>query len=135
MSAAILYRNGVQVSYSLNTFMPIEGYDLAFNGHRGRIEIHQRERQPWTVPDHDEVLVMRNFGDAERIRVPHEPGGHFGGDPALQKMLFGLTAGDPLGQRAGARAGAVSVLCGVAAVESVDSGRPVKVRLCLNCRC
>ena len=39
MSAAMLYRNGVQVSYSLNTFMPIEGYDLAFNGHRGRIEV------------------------------------------------------------------------------------------------
>ena len=32
MSAAILYENGVQVSYSLNTFMPIEGYQLAFNG-------------------------------------------------------------------------------------------------------
>jgi hypothetical protein len=44
-------------------------------------------------------------------------------------MLFGLTAGDPLGQRAGARAGALSVLCGIAAVESADNGRPVKVRL------
>lgn len=129
MSAAILYRNGVQVSYSLNTFMPIEGYQLAFNGHRGRIEIHQRERQPWTVADHDEVLVMRNFAGAERISVPHESGGHFGGDPALQKMLFGLTGSDPLGQRAGARAGAISVLCGVAAVESMDSGKPVEVRL------
>jgi predicted dehydrogenase len=129
MSAAIRYRNGVQVSYSLNTFMPIEGYELALNGHRGRIEIHHRERQPWPTPDHDEVVVMRNFGKAERVSVPHEPGGHFGGDPALQKMLFGLTADDPLGQRAGARAGALSVLCGVAAVESADSGRPVKVAL------
>ena len=72
---------------------------------------------------------MRNFGEAERISVAHEPGGHFGGDPALQRMLFGLTTGDPLGQRAGARAGALSVLCGIAAVESADSGRPVKVRL------
>ena len=129
MSAAIRYRNGVQVSYSLNTFMPIEGYDLVFNGHRGRIEIHHRERQPWPSPAHDEIVVMRNFGAAERISVAHEPGGHFGGDVALQKMLFGLTAGDPLGQRAGARAGALSVLCGVAAVESADQGRPVAVRL------
>ena len=32
MSAAIRYANGVQVSCSLNTFMPIEGYHLAFNG-------------------------------------------------------------------------------------------------------
>jgi predicted dehydrogenase len=129
MSAAIRYRNGVQVAYSLNTFMPIEGYQLAFNGHRGRIEVHQRERQPWPIPEHDEVVVMRNFGKAERISIAHEPGGHFGGDPALQKMLFGLTAGDPLGQRADARAGALSVLCGIAAVESADNGRPFKVRL------
>jgi len=129
MSAAIRYQNGVQVAYSLNTFMPIEGYQLAFNGHRGRIEVHQRERQPWPIPDHDEVVVMRNFGKAERISISHEPGGHFGGDPALQRMLFSRTAGDPLGQRAGARAGALSVLCGIAAVESADNGRPFKVRL------
>ena len=32
MSAAILYENGVQVSYSLNTFMPIEGYHLRSRG-------------------------------------------------------------------------------------------------------
>jgi predicted dehydrogenase len=132
MSAAILYGNGVQVSYSLNTFMPIEGYDLAFNGDRGRIEVHQRERQPWAVPDHDEVVVMRNFGAAERIQVPHEPGGHFGGDFALQKMLFGGRESDPLGQCADARAGAVSVLCGVAAVESLEAGRPVKLRPLLD---
>ena len=46
MSAAIRYQNGVQVSYSLNAFMPIEGYQLAFNGHRGRIEIHHRDASP-----------------------------------------------------------------------------------------
>ena len=112
MSAAILYENGVQVSYSLNTFMPKEGYHLAFNGHRGRIEVRHRERDPFDAPGHDEVFLMRNFGTAERLDVAHEPGGHFGGDPALQRMLFGPSADDPLGQRAGPRAGAVSVLAG-----------------------
>jgi predicted dehydrogenase len=127
MSAAILYGNGVQVSYSLNTFMPIEGYHLAFNGKKGRVQIRQYERQAWETPPEDEILVLKNFGPAERIRVPHQPGGHFGGDPALQRMLFAPDMADPLGQRAGARAGAVSVLCGVAAVDSVRSGAPVKV--------
>ena len=28
----------------------------------GRIEVHHRERQPWNTPDHDEIVVMRNFG-------------------------------------------------------------------------
>ena len=119
MSAAILYENGVQVSYSLNTFMPIEGYHLAFNGTRGRIEIRQYERQAWEMPDEDEILVMRNFGPVERIRVPYRRGRHFGADPELQKMLFVPGTPDPLGQRAGARAGAMSVLTGVAAMESV----------------
>ena len=89
MSAAIRYENGVQVSYSLNTFMPIEGHHLAFNGTRGRIEIRQYERQAWETPaTTTRSCSMRNFGAAERIRVPHEPGGHFGGDPALHRMLF-----------------------------------------------
>jgi len=128
MSAAILYENGVQVSYSLNTFMPIEGYHLAFNGKKGRIEIRQYERQAWKMPDDDEILIMKNFGPVNRIRVPHQRGGHFGGDLALQNMLFAPGMTDPLEQRAGARAGAVSVLCGVAAVESARRGEPVKVR-------
>jgi predicted dehydrogenase len=128
MSAAIRYENGVQVSYSLNTFMPIEGHHLAFNGSKGRVEIRQYERQAWEMPDADEILVMKNFDGVERIRIPHGPGGHFGGDPALQQMLFMPDAGDPLGQRASALAGAMSVLCGVAAVESARNGVPVKVK-------
>jgi hypothetical protein len=76
--------------------------------------------------------VMRNFGAAERIRIPHQAGGHFGGDLALQRMLFAPGATDPLGQRAGARAGAISVLTGVAAVESASTGQPVKVKPLLD---
>jgi predicted dehydrogenase len=134
MSAAILYESGVQVSYSLNTFMPIEGYHLAFNGTRGRIEIRQYERQAWQTPDADEILVLTNRGQAERVLVPHQAGGHFGADLALQDMLFRPGAADPLGQRAGARAGAISVLCGIAAMESARSGAPVKVRPMLDAR-
>jgi len=132
MSAAIRYESGVQVSYSLNTFMPIEGFHLAFNGKKGRIELRQYERQAWETPDEDEIFLMRNFGEVERIRVAHQPGGHFGGDPRMQRMLFVPGTPDPLNQRAGARAGAMSVLCGVAALESADSGRPVRVKPLLD---
>jgi predicted dehydrogenase len=132
MSATIVYESGAQVSYSLNACMPIEGYHLAFNGTRGRLEIRQYERQPWETPDHDEILVMRNFGAVDRIVVPHEAGGHFGADPVLQRMLFVPGTPDPLGQRAGSRAGAMSVLCGVAATESVRLGGPVQVKSLLG---
>ncbi|TGV47417.1 gfo/Idh/MocA family oxidoreductase, partial [Mesorhizobium sp. M2D.F.Ca.ET.160.01.1.1] len=30
MVASIRYRNGIEVSYSLNTYMPIEGHHIAF---------------------------------------------------------------------------------------------------------
>jgi predicted dehydrogenase len=128
MSAAIRFESGVQATWSLNTFMPIEGYHLAFNGSRGRLEIRQYERQPWDAGNADEILVARNFGAAERIRVEHRQGGHFGGDPAMQRMLFAPAKPDPLEQRAGARAGALSVLTGVAAIESVRTCLPVKVK-------
>jgi predicted dehydrogenase len=128
MTAAILYDNGVQVSYSLNTFMPVEGYHLAFNGRKGRLEIRQYEKQPWAMPAEDEILLIRNFGGVERIRVAQGSGGHFGGDPALQRMLFEPNVPDPLNQRAGARAGALSVLCGVAATMSANSGQSVPVK-------
>ena len=62
MSATIRYENQVLVSYSLNTFMPIEGYTIAFNGTHGRIETRLFEKQPFEVPEEDEILVVRNFG-------------------------------------------------------------------------
>ncbi|MFC0409602.1 Gfo/Idh/MocA family protein [Roseomonas elaeocarpi] len=127
MSASLTYENGVQVSYSLNACMPIEGHHLAFNGRKGRLEIRHRETQPFAIPEYDEILVMPNFGEAERIRIPREHGGHFGGDKRLQAMLFDPNMPDPLHQRAGARAGALSVLCGVASVESVKTNRPVAI--------
>jgi predicted dehydrogenase len=127
MSAIIRFKNGVQVTYSVDTYMPIEGHFIAFDGTKGRIELRQYERQPWETPDYDEILLVRNFDGAERIQVPHEPGGHFGGDPKLQDMLFKPGTPDPLNQRAGSRAGAMSVLCGVAALQSAKTGKPVDV--------
>ncbi|MBV8566934.1 MAG: Gfo/Idh/MocA family oxidoreductase [Methylobacteriaceae bacterium] len=127
MTAALLYDNGVQVSYSLNTFMPIEGYHLALNGDRGRIEVRVFERQPWETEACDEIAVISNFGSRDIVRVPHGAGGHFGGDVALQMMLFGPEGSDPLNQRAGSRAGTMSVLCGAAAVDSIRRKKPIDV--------
>ncbi|MCZ4094614.1 Gfo/Idh/MocA family protein [Sinorhizobium psoraleae] len=131
MVANIRYRNNVQVSYSLNTFQPIEGHHIAFNGTKGRIELRQYEDQPWETPAEDVILLVRNFPKGrpgvERIVVPHSSGGHYGGDDRLRNMLFKPDATDPLGQRAGARAGAMSVLCGIAALQSSRSGKLVRL--------
>src|SRR5690606_34363223 len=79
MGAQIGYANGVQVSYSLTTYSPYEGYRIAFNGTKGRIEAWIHERQPWPMEDYDEIRVTDNFGETELIRIPHGGGGHGGG--------------------------------------------------------
>ena len=128
MTAAILYANGVQVSYSLNCYMPIEGYHLAFNGTKGRIEVRMYEKQAFEAPHgRDEILVLGTDRSVERIVVEHGPGGHFGGDPLLHRSLFVPESDDPLHQRAGARAGAMSVLTGVAAARSARPAQPVEI--------
>jgi predicted dehydrogenase len=125
MAATILFQNGAQAAYSLNAYLPIEGYHIAFNGTGGRIELRQYEKQPWAMPPQDEILLLRNFRPDERIVVPYTPGGHFGGDDRLREMLFGAASDDPLGQRASAHAGAVAMLTGAAALRSSKEGRPI----------
>ncbi|MBY6151637.1 Gfo/Idh/MocA family oxidoreductase [Vannielia litorea] len=128
MSATLEYENGVQVSYSLNAAMPIEGYHLAFNGTHGRIEVRMYEKQAFDAPSgQDEILVLGTDRSVERIVVEHGPGGHFGGDPLLHRALFTPEKDDPAGQRAGSRAGALSVLTGVAATRSAETGQPVEI--------
>jgi predicted dehydrogenase len=128
MSATLLYANGVQVSYSLNAYMPIEGYHLAFNGTHGRLEVRMYERQAFDAPHgRDEIVVLGTDRSVERVTVEHGPGGHFGGDPLLHRSLFEPEPDDPLRQRAGARAGALSVLTGVAAARSAETGSPVDI--------
>lgn len=127
MSATIRYANRVIASYSLNTYMPIEGHHIAFNGTEGRIELRQDQDQPWETPEADEILLVRSFpARPERISVPHEPGGHYGGDNRMRNLIF-RGGEDRLAQRAGSRAGAMSVLTGLAALESADTGREVKI--------
>lgn len=128
MGAQIGYANGVQVSYSLTTYSPYEGYRIAFNGTKGRIDAWIHERQPWPMEDYDEIRVTDNFGETELIRIPHGGGGHGGGDTRLRDKIFkDPDAPDPLRQAAGSRDGAMAILTGIAARQSIETGRPVRI--------
>jgi predicted dehydrogenase len=127
MTANVKYSNGALMSYSLNTFMPYEGYHLAFNGMDGRLDVRAYERQPWTPPATAEVRVTKNFGKSELTEMKIGLGGHFGADPKLKDMIFKPDVPDPLKQRAGSRAGAMSLLTGVAAMRSIEQRKPVKI--------
>lgn len=129
MAVQIKYMNKVQVSYSLTTYSPYEGYRIAFNGTKGRLEAWIKEKQPWEELEEGDVLrLTKNFGKSKIIRVMPQPGGHGGGDPILHARLFkDPDAPDTLKQAAGVREGAMSILVGIAARKSIDSGVPVKI--------
>ncbi len=128
MAVQIKYANDVQVSYSLTTYSPYEGYRIAFNGTKGRMETWIHERQPWPKNDYDEIRVTDNFGETEIIKVHHGGGGHGGGDVRLKDKIFkDPDMEDPYKQAAGTRDGAMSILVGIAARNSIESGKPVKI--------
>lgn len=127
MAATIKYANGVHVSYSLTTYSPYEGYRIAFNGTKGRIDLWIQESNPVEVRNYDEIMVTRNFGTREFIRVPEGTSGHGGGDKILKDSIFRGVGEDPLNQAAGVRDGALSILIGIAARNSCETGKPVKI--------
>src|SRR5215213_2328881 len=127
MAVQIKYANQVQVSYSLTTYSPYEGYRIAFNGTTGRVEAWIKERQPWKEDDFDEIWVTTNFDKRDITRVPNTEQDHGGGDKRLRKDIFNPDCKDPYRQAAGTRDGAMAILIGIAARNSIDSGKPVKI--------
>lgn len=127
MAATIRYANKVQVSYSLTTYSPYEGYRIAFNGTKGRLEAWIKERQPWEEEPFDEIQLTTNFGKREIIKISNQEEGHGGGDSRMKDKIFLPNMQDPYRQSAGVRDGAFSCLVGIAARKSIYSGQPVTI--------
>lgn len=127
MSALVRYSNDVTMAYSVNAFVPFEGYRVAFNGELGRLEVRDYERQPWEVGTETDITLARSFGTREAIPVEKGEGGHAGGDNALYAAIFGGAELPPHMRLPGSRAGALSCLTGIAARRSVDERRPVRI--------
>jgi len=130
------YASGARLSYSLHAFMPWEGYEVAFNGTRGRLEHGCRESVyvsgdgsvPGALEPEGSRIVLRPHREAPReIAVEGGTGGHGGGDARLIEALFGEPAPDPLGCAADHEAGAWSVAMGIAANRSIATGAPVRI--------
>lgn len=149
MAVQIKYANDIQVSYSLTTYSPYEGMRIAFNGMDGRIDawdgipwrkqekidqatLHAQEmsqKPEEEASDYEEIMVMDNFKpEAELIKIPRGTGGHGGGDKRLHDKIFrNPDMADPLKHSAGSRDGAFSILVGIAARKSIETGKPVKI--------
>ncbi len=127
MTATVKYDNEVSMSYSLNAFMPYEGYRIGFNCEKGRLEHRNFERQPWATESQDEIVVIKNFGHREVITVPHGGGGHGGGDTRLRDMVFTPGMPDPYKQTSDHMGGAYAALPGFAAMRSIEDKQMIKI--------
>lgn len=136
MSVTVRYRNRALLTYSLNAYLPWEGYRIAFNGTKGRIEANVIE-QSYVNSGGDKalegavkgvnLLVFPMFGEPYKAELAESEGGHGGGDPVLLNDLFGEPVEDRFRRAADHVDGARSILTGIAANLSMAQGRPVKV--------
>ncbi len=136
MQAIVNYDNGVTLKYSLNAFCAWEGFTIQFNGTKGRLE-HKCEETVYINGDGTVPGALKKEGTFTRIYPTREPayevplwtgeGGHGGGDAVLLKDLFAPDGQDKYLRAADQRAGAASILCGIAANRSIAEGGWVKI--------
>ncbi len=125
VAVAVTYTHGARMSYSLVAYAPQEGNRMFFYGSRGRLEAGYVEG---SNKERSLIRIWPLFQKEPYIvEVPRPKGEHGGADPILLDALLNPDKPDPLKHQAGARAGACSVLTGVAANESIRTGRPVRL--------
>lgn len=127
MAVQVRYHNDVLLNYSLNTCMPYEGYLVGFNGTKGRLDVREYHSQPWDVEGMADFRITPLFGKSRAFVIPNAGPGHWGADGKMQDMIFRGPIPDPLGQTAGSRAGALSVMIGVAARRSIEQQSPIVI--------
>ncbi|MBT8108964.1 MAG: gfo/Idh/MocA family oxidoreductase, partial [Gammaproteobacteria bacterium] len=133
----------------LTTYSPYEGFRVAFNGMKGRMEtwegvpsldaiqqdqsqLHAKEMDHTSHTKaelrHHEIVTQLNFRDFERELVPYVRSGHWGGDKIMFNRIFrGIDKRPDLDHTADVRDGAMSVLIGIAARKSIDEGRAIRI--------
>jgi len=127
MNVQVQYHNRVTMSYSLNAFMPYEGYFVGFNGTKGRLDARIYHNQPWKVEKMADFRITHNFGQSKTFGLSSAGGGHWGADQVMQDRIFRNSGPYHLEQGAGSRDGALSILIGIAARRSVEQERPFKI--------
>jgi len=141
MAVIVRYQNNTILTYSLNAYMPWEGYNISFNGSKGRLEAQVMEntyinaggKKSDEGKSNSIKLTFRPmFGEPCEIPFEEGIGGHGGGDNVMLNDIFGdpqpWTAPDPFKRAASHIDGAYSILTGIAANKSIDSGLPVQVK-------
>jgi predicted dehydrogenase len=151
LSVLVRYDTGARMTYHLTAYAPWEGYRVAFNGSKGRLELDVVENDHVSPAGarvvkgaqlHGDAAAAESGGYSITVRpfwAPPRPvtvsghtrHGHGGADVRMTRVLFGDGAGlqqpDTLGRAATERDGAASLMVGLAGNESMRTGAPVRV--------
>ena len=89
MSVTVSYKTGQMLSYSLNATAAYEGWRVAINGSKGRLEAFLPETGFQSKEkNYDEIKIFDLNNNVTIYRVTKVHGGHGGGDERLHRMLF-----------------------------------------------
>ncbi len=137
MNALVTYDSGATLSYSVNAFNAWEGYTIAFNGPKGRLEhsiveaVYVNGREPvqgGVMPGGVKTRIIPIRGDPYEVTPWTAEGDHSGGDRLLLQDIFAPDPSqDKFGRIADERSGAYSILVGIAANRSLETGTQVKI--------
>ncbi len=136
LGVMVTYKNKAILTYSLNAYLPWEGFIISFNGSKGRMEVKVREQSYINSGGSKEdegklaeksIQILPMFGEPYEVEVVEGEGGHGGGDPILLQDLFGDPTEDEFNRAASHIDGATSILTGIAGNKSLETGQAVKV--------
>lgn len=136
MSVMVKYKNKTVMNYSLNAYLPWEGFIIVFNGTKGRMEVRITE-QSYVNSGGDkadegalqgmDIMIYPHFAAPYRVEIEQGVGGHGGGDPVMLRDIFDKKQEDRFNRAASHIDGAMSIMTGIAANRSIRTGQPVKV--------
>ncbi len=136
MNVMVKYNNKTVMNYSLNAYMPWEGFIIVFNGTKGRLEVRITEKSYVNSGGSKEnegalggveMVVYPLFNAPYQVELQKGTGGHGGGDPVMLRDIFDKPEPDRFNRAASHIDGAMSIMTGIAANRSIKTGLPVKI--------
>lgn len=125
MSVSVKYKKGAIMTYTLHMFSPTEGFRINITGTKGRMEMASHfdfnSKKPY-----EDIVVYLDDKSIHTIQYPKAGGMHSGGDDRMLDMFF-ANKPDPLGQCSSSYDGIKSAMIGIAANESIKTGRRIEL--------
>lgn len=136
MGVMVKYKSKAIMTYSLNAYMPWEGFRVVFNGSKGRIQVAIVEKSYVNAGgdpslegavEKKTITVFPMFEEPYDVKIEEGAGGHGGGDPILLNDIFGIPVEDKFKRAASHVDGVMSILTGIAANKSIATGLPIYI--------